>query len=111
MTSLIISSQTPSLQLKDHISYPESGILSKFLWKNEQCQYSLFCLAADTEISEHTSTRNATVQVLEGTGLLTLKGETISLVPGVFIVMSANAPHALLSTSNLAFMLTLSKVD
>ncbi|MEM9152355.1 MAG: cupin domain-containing protein [Cyanobacteria bacterium P01_F01_bin.3] len=109
MTSLLISPQTPFLQLQDHINYPDSGILSKVLWKNELCRYSLFCLAADTEISEHTSTRNATVQVLDGTGTLTLNGDTISLVQGTFIFMLANAPHALESHSNLAFVLTLSK--
>ncbi|MEM6452127.1 MAG: hypothetical protein AAF703_17670 [Cyanobacteria bacterium P01_D01_bin.105] len=52
MTSLLISPQVPNLQLQDHIAYPESGILSKVVWKSEQCQYSLFCLAAGTEISE-----------------------------------------------------------
>lgn len=110
MSTYLISAQTPSIQLKDHIDFPESGVLSKVLWKSELCQYSLFCLATNTEISEHTSTRNATVQVLEGTGTLILNGETILLEPGVFIFMTANAPHALAASSNLAFMLTLSAV-
>jgi quercetin dioxygenase-like cupin family protein len=110
MSTSLISSQTLSIQLKDHIDFSESGVLSKVLWKSELCQYSLFCLAAGTEISEHTSTRNATVQVLEGTGTLTLEGEDIPLAPGVFIFMAANAPHALEASSNLAFMLTLSAI-
>ena len=108
MANILLSSKLPSIQLKDHIEYPDAGILSKILWKNDDCQYSLFCLAAATEISEHTSTRNATVQILEGTGSLILNGETISLVPGLFIFMAANAPHAVSADSNLAFMLTLS---
>ncbi|MGD1862676.1 MAG: cupin domain-containing protein [Leptolyngbyaceae cyanobacterium] len=108
MTSYLLSPQTPFLQLKDQINYPESGIFSKVIWKNELCQYSLFCLAANTEISEHTSTRNATVQILEGTGALTLNGEKIPLTAGVFIFMTANAPHALEADSDLAFILTLS---
>lgn len=94
--------------LKDKINYSESGILSSVLWKNDICQYTLFCLAQGTDISEHTSSRNATVQVLEGTGILTLNGEDIPLEPGIFIVMAANAPHALKAESNLAFLLTLS---
>ena len=110
MTSLLISPETPVIQLKEQIAYPASGILSKVLWKNDHCQYSLFCLAPDTEISEHTSPHNATIQVLEGTGSLTLKGENIPLSLGVFIFMAANAPHALAATSNLAFMLTLSTI-
>ncbi|NEQ97744.1 MAG: cupin domain-containing protein [Cyanothece sp. SIO2G6] len=106
MTTLI-TAETAHIQLQDHISYPQSGVLSKVLWKNDLCQYSLFCLAAQTEISEHTSTRNASVQVVEGTGTLTLEGKVIALEPGVFIFMDANAPHALEAFSNLAFVLTL----
>ncbi|MGF1571173.1 MAG: cupin domain-containing protein [Nodosilinea sp.] len=111
MSTALISPETTFLQLKDHLVYPESGVLSKVIWKSEVCQYSLFCLAANTEISEHTSTRHATVQVVEGTGSLTLNGEQISLTPGIFIFMEANAPHALAADSNLAFVLTLSSVS
>ena len=107
MSTALISTEATFIQLTDHISYPDSGVLSKVIWKQGSCQYSLFCLAADTEISEHTSTRNATVQVIEGSGSLVLNGETISLEPGMFIFMPANAPHSLQASSNLAFVLTL----
>jgi quercetin dioxygenase-like cupin family protein len=66
-------------------------------------------LAAGTDISEHTSTRNATVNVIAGTGTLTLEGKDIPLTPGVFVFMKANAPHALNAEDNLAFLLTLSE--
>jgi quercetin dioxygenase-like cupin family protein len=111
MSKSLISLETSFLQLQNHLTYPESGVLSKVIWKSEVCQQSLFCLAANTEISEHTSTRNATVQVIEGTGSLILNGEKISLTQGVFIFMEANAPHALEAISNLAFILTLSSVS
>ena len=108
MTTSLLSPEATFTQLQDHIEYPQSGVLSKVILKDDACQYSLFCLAADTEISEHTSTRNATIHLVEGTGTLTLNGETIQLEPGVFVFMPANAPHALEATSNLAFILTLS---
>ena len=110
MSKSLISADTAFIQLTDHIDYPESGVLSKIIWKSEQSQCSLFCLAAQTEISDHTSTRNATVQVLAGTGELTLNSDTILLTPGVFVFMPANAPHALVADSNLAFVLTLSQI-
>ncbi|WP_322744525.1 MULTISPECIES: cupin domain-containing protein [unclassified Nodularia (in: cyanobacteria)] len=63
-------------------------------------------------MSEHTSTRNATVNVLEGRGLLTLSGKDVTLEPGVFIFIPAHAPHALKAEEKLAFILTLSeKID
>ncbi|MCU0551212.1 MAG: cupin domain-containing protein [Leptolyngbya sp. Prado105] len=95
-------------QLSDKIEYAETGILSKVLLKTSSCQYTLFCLAAGTDIAEHTSTRDAVVQVIEGQGTLTLDGQEISLHPGVFVFMPANAPHALTAPANLAFLLTLS---
>ncbi len=108
MTTTLITPTAPTLQLQEHFDFPEAGVLSKVLWQNAHCQYSLFCLAAGTEISEHTSTRNATVQVLAGSGTLTLAGQPIALEPGVFIWMAAKAPHALEAETNLAFLLTLS---
>lgn len=109
MTTTILSFQPTSTHLQEHIEYPKAGVLSKVLLQSKVCQYTLFCLAADTNISEHTSTRNAVVQGLEGKGILTLEGKDIALEPGVFIVMPANAPHALRAIENLAFLLTLSQ--
>jgi nitric oxide dioxygenase len=103
------SSNSFTATLQDLIEYPTSGILSKLLLKDKNSQYSLFCLAAGTEIEEHTSTRNAVITVLEGKGNLTLEGKEIALAPGVFVFMPANAPHALQARDNLAFVLTLSE--
>jgi quercetin dioxygenase-like cupin family protein len=96
-------------QLREQIEYARAGVLSKVLLKDNCCQYTLFCLAEGTEISEHTSTRNATIHVLEGRGILTLEGKDIALEPGRFIFMPAHAPHALRAEENLAFLLTLSE--
>ncbi|WP_414544570.1 cupin domain-containing protein [Nostoc sp. CCY0012] len=109
MTNQTISKQSLVTQLREQIEYPRAGVFSKVLIQDQACQYTLFCLAATTEISEHTSTRNATVNVLEGKGVLNLSGEDITLEPGVFIFMPANAPHALKAEENLAFLLTLSE--
>jgi quercetin dioxygenase-like cupin family protein len=108
MTTTVQTSQSLVIQLKDKIEYAETGVLSKVLLKVPYCQYTLFCLAAGTDIAEHTSTRNAVVQVIEGQGTLTLEGQDINLEPGVFVFMPANAPHALKAEANLAFLLTLS---
>ncbi len=98
-----------NVTLQDLIEYPNSGILSKVLLKDNNSQYSLFCLAAGTEIDEHTSTRNAVISVVEGKGNLNLEGKDIALAPGVFVFMPANAPHALQAKENLAFVLILSE--
>lgn len=109
MAAIASSNASFTTPLQNLIEYPEAGVLSKVLLQDKCCQYTLFCLAADTEISEHTSTRNATVNAIEGKGILTLEGKEIVLEPGVFVYMPANAPHALKAEENLAFLLTLSE--
>jgi len=111
MTATLLPLQSAAIQLRDTIEYPPAGVLSKILVKDNNCQYSLFCLTAGTEISEHTSARNATVNVIEGKGLLTLEGKDIVLEPGVFVFMPARALHALKAEENLAFILTLSQAN
>lgn len=108
MTARVMELRSSAIQLPDQINYPEKGILSKVLLQDSSCQYNLFCLAAGTEIAEHTSSRNATVNVIDGTGTLTLEGTVIDLQSGTFVFMPAHAPHALRANTNLAFLLTLS---
>ncbi|PPS43236.1 cupin domain-containing protein [Chroococcidiopsis sp. TS-821] len=109
MSSTIDTTTSAKIQLREQIEYPNAGVLSKVLLKDNACQYTLFCLAANTEIAEHTSTYNATINVIEGKGILNFEGQEIALQPGVFIFMRAHAPHALKATENLAFLLTLSE--
>jgi len=111
MTATLLPLQSSAIQLREAIEYPAAGVLSKILVKDNNCQYSLFCLAASTEISEHSAARNATVNVLEGKGILSLEGKDIVLEPGVFVFMPARAIHALKAEENLAFILTLSEVN
>lgn len=59
-------------------------------------------------IAEHTNPRNATVNVIEGQGVLTLEGKEIVLESGVFVFLPATALHAVRAETNLAFLLTLS---
>ncbi|HIK14433.1 MAG TPA: cupin domain-containing protein [Leptolyngbyaceae cyanobacterium M33_DOE_097] len=111
MMATSTTSESLITQLKDKIEYAETGVFSKVLLKAPHCQYTLFCLAAQTDIAEHTSTRNAVVSIIEGQGTLTLAGQDIALEAGVFVFMPANAPHALKAETNLAFLLTLSDTE
>lgn len=111
MAEIINVNSSTTINFADHIQYSEKGIFSQVLLKDADCQYTLLCLRAGTEIAEHTNPRNATINVLEGKGILILEGEEIVLEPGKFIFMKANAAHALKTTENqenLAFLLTLS---
>lgn len=110
MNTTFASSQNYfAVSLQALIEYPKSGIFSKVLFKDNHSQYSLFCLAARTKIDEHTSTRNAVITVVEGSGNINLEGKDIALAPGVFIFIPANVPHAVQAQENLAFVLVFSE--
>jgi quercetin dioxygenase-like cupin family protein len=89
------------------INYSEGGILSKVIDQNDACDVTLFCMAKDTHISTHTSTKAGHVYVVEGEGIFNLEGEEISMSPGTLIFMTPNAKHALSADENLSFILTL----
>ena len=108
-TTIASSNSSFNATLQDLIEYPTSGMNNKVLLTDNNSQYNLLCLAAGTDIKEHTSTRNAVITVIEGTGNLNLEGKDLDLVPGVFIFVPANAPHAVQAKENLAFTLALSE--
>ncbi|MEK6646395.1 MAG: cupin domain-containing protein [Candidatus Firestonebacteria bacterium] len=94
--------------LEDMMEFPKAGIFSKVLVRTDISNHTLMCLAKGTEMSEHTSTREAAVTVLKGKGVFTLYGKKIKMKPGVFIFMPKNAPHSLSADENLAILLSLS---
>ncbi|WP_373544025.1 cupin domain-containing protein [Chamaesiphon sp.] len=109
MTATIMSSKTTAIRWTDVIEYPQTGVKSKILLENENCRYTLMSLAMGMHIAEHSSGRNATVNVIEGQGALLLEGKEYVLETGVFIFIPANARHAIEANTNLTFLLTLSE--
>ncbi len=93
--------------LNDSINYSDGGIISKVVIKTERLNVTLFCMAAGTDISEHTSTREGTVHVIEGNGVFTLAGRAITMRQGVFIHIKADQPHSITAESNTSFLLTI----
>lgn len=108
MPTTIMSLNTTAIRWADVIEYPQTGVKSKVLLEDGNCRYALMSLAEGMYIAEHTNPRNATVNVIEGQGVLTLEGKEIVLESGVFVFLPATALHAVKAVTNLAFLLTLS---
>lgn len=94
-------------KLKELIEYPQQGIVSKEIIKNDNLDVGLFCMAKGTEMSDHTSTKEGTVLVVEGQGVFNLEGKDIEMLPNTLIHMKKNAVHSLKAETNLTFLLTL----
>ncbi|OKH34221.1 cupin [Calothrix sp. HK-06] len=95
-------------QLQDQCEYPSNQVFSKVLLKDNSSQHNLICIASGMNMAEHSTNRNATITVISGKGTLVLKGEKVSLEPGVFVSMPSGTRHALKSEQNLAFLLIFS---
>ena len=93
--------------LKKIIEYSKGGILSKEIIKDTKLNVTLFCMASGTEMSEHTSTKQGFIYVIEGGGVFNLSGEKITMTPNVFIKMDKNAVHSLKAEKNTTFLLSL----
>ena len=89
------------------IEYSKDGVLSKVLAKTEKNNITLFSMAGGTEISDHTSTKEGFIFVIEGKGIFNLKGENIPMLPGTFIFMEKNDVHSLKAEENTSFLLSL----
>ena len=109
MTETIMSSKTAAIHWADVIEYPQTGVKSKLLLEDANCRYMLMLIGMGMHIAEHTNPRNATVNVIEGQGVLTLEGKELVLEAGVFILIPATAHHSIAAETNLAFLLTLSE--
>ena len=98
---------TTNVNIIKMIEYPKQGIISKDIFKSKSSQTGLYCMAKGAEMSEHTSSREGVVYVLEGKGVFVLQGKKIKMEKGVLIHMKSNAKHSLKADENTAFMLTL----
>jgi len=96
-----------STNLGNLISYSKGGITSKVLVSGAKTNVTLFCMAKGTELSEHTSTKEAVILVLEGKGTFKLGTRSILMFSGVFIHMNPNEVHALKVRENTSFLLYL----
>jgi len=89
------------------IEYPKGGVLSKHILRDEKLEATLFCMAGGTSISDHTSTKEGLVYIIEGRGTFNLGGNKIGMSSGVMIRMGKNAVHSLSAEENTSFLLLL----
>jgi len=87
------------------------GIVSKPLVHVGPMQVTLFALDAGQAISEHRVPYVGFVQVLDGRLSFTLDGSTHDLGPADWLLMPANAAHALRADVPVRFMLTLLRAE
>lgn len=91
--------------LADQAIIPEDGILSKPVATDPHLRATLFALSEGQELSEHTTTMEAVLQILEGEADITLGDDAHHVKAGDWIRMSPNLRHSIVATTPLKMLL------
>jgi len=97
------------ISLAQETQFAPNGIVSRTLLRAGAARVVLFGFAEGQELTEHTSTQHALVQVLSGECEFALAGKPHNLKPGDFLHMPPNLPHAVKATKQFSMLLTLFK--
>jgi quercetin dioxygenase-like cupin family protein len=106
---LIESGREKVLSLPAETQYAPNGIVSRTLLRTENSRTVLFGFAEGQELTEHTSTQHALIQILSGECEFSLAGKPRQMRTGDLLYMPPNLPHAVKATQQFSMLLTLSK--
>lgn len=104
---LIDVAQEKILSLGAETKFAANGIVSRTLLRTASSRVVLFGFAAGQELSEHTSTQHAVIQILSGECELSLGGQPRQVKVGDLIYMPPNLPHAVRAVTQFSMLLTL----
>jgi quercetin dioxygenase-like cupin family protein len=106
---LIDPAREKVLSLATETQFAPNGIVSRTLLRTPNSRAVLFGFAEGQELTEHTSTQHALIQILSGECEFSLAGKPHQLKSGDVLYMPPNLPHAVKAKTQFSMLLTLSK--
>lgn len=108
-SSTLLHAQDPgTLRFADALQSSAAGIVSRTILQTPELRVVLFSFAEGQELTPHTSTRRAVIQVLEGTGEFHFAGRWEKLAAGTLLHLPPRHPHAVRAPAGaFAMLLTL----
>jgi quercetin dioxygenase-like cupin family protein len=97
------------ISLGQETQFAPNGIVSRTLLRTPVARVVLFGFSEGQELTEHTSTQHALIQVLSGECEFLLGSKPHNLKAGDFLHMPPNLPHAVRATKQFSMLLTLFK--
>ena len=95
--------------LIEHIQ-PDS-IVSRTFHKDGQLKAIAFGFAAGQELSEHTSSHAAMIQIVQGEARITLGGDSHEAGPGAWMHMTPRLKHSVYAKTPLIMLLLMLETD
>ncbi|HEX7653198.1 MAG TPA: cupin domain-containing protein [Verrucomicrobiae bacterium] len=99
------------ISLAAETRFAPNGIVSRTLLRTPHSRTVLFGFSAGQELTEHTSTQHALIQILSGECDFSVAGKSNLLKNGDVLYMPPNVPHAVKATADFSMLLTLTKPE
>ena len=93
--------------LRSEVDVPDGGILSRTVHEDPFLSLTVFAFDAGQELTEHSSSRPAVIEILEGHAEIVLDGTTGEVGPGTWIALAPGTRHAIRAVSPLKMALML----
>ncbi len=93
--------------LTSAIEIPQDGTLSRTIRRDEHVKVVLFGFSGGQELSQHTASVPAMIEIVQGEVRFTLDGDEKELSAGSWIFMEANVPHAVYAKTDAVMLLTM----
>ena len=106
---IIKAEEAAVISLADSTRYADNGIVSRTVLQTANVRQILFGFAEGEELTEHTSSQHAIIQMLSGECDFKVSGISHQLKPGDLLSMPPHAPHAVKATTRFSMLLTLIK--
>jgi quercetin dioxygenase-like cupin family protein len=97
------------ISLVSETQFAPNGIVSRTLLRATNGRVVLFGFAEGQELTEHTSTQQALIQILSGECEFFLGGKPHSMQTGDLLYLPPHLPHAVKATKQFSMLLTLMK--
>lgn len=86
---------------------PEQGTLSRVLHEDGHLRLVLFAFDAGQELTEHTASVPAVLQVISGRFRVTAGGDSLTMSPADWLLLDAHEPHSLVAEEPSRLLLTM----
>ena len=97
------------IDIRAPVETPGDGIVSRAIHSDADVRVVLFSFAAGQQLSDHTASMPATIEIVEGEADITLGDESVQGKPGTWIHMPADTNHSVTAQTPLTMLLTLIK--
>jgi uncharacterized protein (DUF2249 family)/quercetin dioxygenase-like cupin family protein len=88
---------------------PDETVVSRLIHHDEHVKVTLFGFAPGQELTEHTSSKPAIMQVIAGQGAFCFGGDVHEVGPGAWTHMAPSVPHTVRARTRMVFLLTMVK--